>query len=390
MALDASTGKFSIPALGLKVSYQDWSTLVESALMTKGLLSFIKTPLPVPHAAIPPTPQQLEKRTQAFGFIMLYLDFSERQAVAPIIALNTQDAHALWADIKQRHEMVTTSRIYALWRRLNAAPDSTMSDVAGINAWFSGCIAAYTALKASGRQLDEYIACLIMLGNLPAMWDSMRRSITQAGNDNISMTFAVLRNNMESELITHQVSEQHGGVSGDDSQALVTVGMLNRFHKERQQQDRRKAAKRQRIIFQRTPGATCTKCKKRNHTAQQCGKAVDNAEQKESDDGAAQLTSSTGGQPPPRSALFDADSYDDYGQGEEEEEELNMTTACDDSSALAATKSVGQHTQPCNLALDRGLRRVASLLQRRQSAQQHPLLQRQRQARQRPASARHR
>jgi hypothetical protein len=45
---------------------------------------------------------------------------------------------------------------------------------------------------------------MIMLDNLPEMWDSMRRSITQTGNIGNTMMFDVLRGNMENELITRK------------------------------------------------------------------------------------------------------------------------------------------------------------------------------------------
>ena len=89
--------------------------------MTKGLLRYIKEPL-LADAVPPPTSLQLDKRTQAFGFILLHLSFSERQAIEPILALNTQDAYTLWLNIKERHERVTISRVWASWKRLNAAP----------------------------------------------------------------------------------------------------------------------------------------------------------------------------------------------------------------------------------------------------------------------------
>ena len=45
---------------------------------------------------------------------------------------------------------------------------------------------------------------MTMLDNLPQMWDSRRRSITQAGNINNMMTFVVLRGNTKTELIACQ------------------------------------------------------------------------------------------------------------------------------------------------------------------------------------------
>ena len=343
---DDSTSKVHIPALGLNVPYQNWSLLVESALMTKGLLKYIKEPL-LADAVLPPTALQLEKRTQAFGFILLHLSFSERQAIEPILALNTQDAFALWLNIKERHERVTISRVWASWKRLNAAPDTTLSDPAGIDAWFTGTIAAYNAYRASGRQLDEYTACLIMLDNLPEMWGAMRRSITQSGNDGNTMTFAVLRNNMESELITRKSDQQLQ--SNDVSQALVAMrAMMDR------QQSARRPPKRPRVVYQRTPGATCSRCKKLNHTAQQCGKAIEASDQKV--DGTAQLTS-TASEARRRTVNVvrrsnNTASFDEYFDSEEpQDSEVNMTTDsddshCDDSSALATTKDNDNPSEP--------------------------------------------
>ena len=127
-----------------------------------------------------------------------------------------------------------------------------------------------------------------MLDNLPEMWGAMRRSITQSGNDGNTMTFAVLRNNMESELITRKSDQQQQLQSSDVSQALVAMrAMMDR------PQSARRQSKRPRVIYQRTPGATCTKCKKPNHTAQQCGKAVEASDEKA--DGTIQMTSSDNG-----------------------------------------------------------------------------------------------
>ena len=347
MSSDDSTSKVHIPALGLNVPYQNWSLLVESALMTKGLLRYIKEPL-LADAVPPPTSLQLDKRTQAFGFILLHLSFSERQAIEPILALNTQDAYTLWLNIKERHERVTISRVWASWKRLNAAPETTLSDPAGIDAWFTGTIAAYNAYRASGRQLDEYTACLIMLDNLPEMWGAMRRSITQSGNDGNTMTFAVLRNNMESELITRKSDQQLQQLqSSDVSQALVAMrAMMDR------PQSARRQPKRPRVIYQRTPGATCTKCKKPNHTAQQCGKAVEASDQKA--DGTAQMTSSDNGARRRTVNLVrrsnNTASFDDYFDSDEpQDSEVNMTTDSndsDDSSALATTKDYDNPAEP--------------------------------------------
>ena len=93
------------------------------------------------------------------------------------------------------------SRVWAYWRKLNSLPQSTLADHVAINTWFTDTVAAYHAYKASGRTIDEYTACMIMLDNLPVMWDSMRRSITNASNVDNTMTFAVLRRNMENQLI---------------------------------------------------------------------------------------------------------------------------------------------------------------------------------------------
>ena len=313
----------------------------------QGLLKYIKEPL-LADAVPPPTSLQLDKRTQAFGFILLHLSFSERQAIEPILALNTQDAYTLWLNIKERHERVTISRVWASWKRLNAAPETTLSDPAGIDAWFTGTIAAYNAYRASGRQLDEYTACLIMLDNLPEMWGAMRRSITQSGNDGNTMTFAVLRNNMESELITRKSDQQLQHLQWSDvSQALVAMrAMMDR------PQSGRRQSKRPRVIYQRTPGATCTKCKKLNHTAQQCGKAVEASDQKAA--GTAQMTSSDNGARRRTVNLVrrsnNSASFDDYFDSDEpQDSEVNMTTDSndsDDSSALATTKDHDNPAEP--------------------------------------------
>ena len=167
--------------------------------MTKGLIKYIRAPL---LAGAPDT--DVDKRTQAFGIILSFLSFSERLAIDVIFATGTQDTYVLCADIKDRHEKVDISRVWAYWRRLNTPPAATLSDRTAINTWFTDTIAAYNAYKTSGRQIDEYTACMIMLDNLPEMWDSMRRSITQAGNIGNATTFAVLRGNMENELITRK------------------------------------------------------------------------------------------------------------------------------------------------------------------------------------------
>ena len=275
MSQDESLIKVTIPALSLDVPYQNWRLSIESALMTKGLIKYIQAPL----AAGSPQ-ADLDKRTQAFGIILAHLSFSERLAIENILTVGTHDAYALWTDIKDRHEKVTISRVWAYWKRLNAPPDTTLSDRAAIDNWFTGTIAAYNSYKTSGRQIDEYTACMIMLDNLPEMWDAMRRSITQSGNDSNTMTFAVLRNNMESELITRKSQS-----TTDTAQALMTTRGGNN------QQSNRRPPKRKRVRYQRTPGAQCTKCNKPNHTAQQCGKTIDDSE--DPADGSVQLTSST-------------------------------------------------------------------------------------------------
>jgi transposase InsO family protein len=315
MSQDEHTMKVFIPQLGHNVQYQNWRLSIEGALMTKGLIRYIRTAL----AGDAPV-TDVDKRTQAFGIILSFLSFSERLAIEAILAAGTQDAHALWADIKRRHEKVDISRVWAHWRRLNSPPDATMSDSAAIDSWFTDTVAAYNAYKTSGRQIDEYTACLIMLDNLPVMWDSMRRSITQAGNADTAMTFAVLRGNMETELISRKpLADQP---VPEMSQALLSMG-------NSRQQSGRKPSKRPRLVYQRTPGATCSKCKKANHTAQQCGKMVDKPDRQ--DDGAAQLTSSRR----VNHELFDEDYDSDSG-------ELHMAAdscdSSDDSSALATTK----------------------------------------------------
>ena len=208
--------KVFIPLLGIEVQYQNWSLSFEGVLMTKRLIKYIRTPLP---ADAPVT--DVDKRTQAFGIILSFLSFSERLAIEAILTAGTQDAYALWADIKDRHEKVDISRVWAYWRRLNTPPAATLSDRTAINNWFTDTIAAYNAYKTSGRQIDEYTACMIMLDNLPEMWDSMKRSITQTGNIGNAMTFAVLRSNMENELITRK--QELPDQDADFSQALLVM-----------------------------------------------------------------------------------------------------------------------------------------------------------------------
>ena len=184
MSDDDSTGKVKIALLGQKVPYQKWSLQIESLLLTKGLHYYITAPLPAADAVPPQTPLQVTERSKAFGLIMDHLSWGEQHKIKPIVAARNFDAYTLWALLKQRHEKVSISRNWANWKRLNAAPGITMSDEAGIDAWINGSIAAYDALIASGRQLDEYIACMIMLDNLPDAWDQMRRNITAASNHN--------------------------------------------------------------------------------------------------------------------------------------------------------------------------------------------------------------
>lgn len=178
MSQDDSMTKVYIPQLDIGVQYQNWRLSIEGALMTKGLIKYIREA--IPNNSDPP---ELTKRTQAFGIILSFISFSERMASGDIIASDEHDAYALWNDIKDRHEKVNISRVWAYWRRLNAPPDTTLSDPAAINKWFTDTVAAYNAYKTSGRQIDEYTACMIMLDNLPEMWDTMRRSLTQAGNE---------------------------------------------------------------------------------------------------------------------------------------------------------------------------------------------------------------
>ena len=165
---------------------------------------------------------------------------------------------------------------------------------------------------------------MIMLDNLPDMWDAMRRSITQSGSDDNSMTFHVLRNNVESELITRRTNQQTPGVT----HALVAVrAFLNK------QQSANRGAKRMRLALQRTPGATCGKCGKANHTTQQCGKPVDQPEQRSN--GSAQMAATSNGSHRSsqvvqrnNTATSGADFDGDYG----DDNELQMTTDCDDDS----------------------------------------------------------
>jgi transposase InsO family protein len=332
MSQDESLIKVTIPALSLDVSYQNWRLSIESALMTKGLIKYIQTALP-PDA---PT-ADFDKRTQAFGIILAHLSFSERLTIDHILTLGTHDAYALWNDIKNRHEKVTISRVWAYWKRLNAPPETTLSDLAAIDNWFTGTIAAYNSYKTSGRQIDEYTACMIMLDNLPEMWDAMRRSITQSGNDGNTMTFTVLRNNMESELIARKSSQP----TADVTQALMTIRSGNN------QQSTRRPPKRKRVRFQRTPGAQCTKCNKPNHTAQQCGKTIDDSE--DPADGSAQLTSSAAR---PRTLVItrrdDSNNVNNINDDDYDSDELFMTTKDDDGITTAlATIDNEDFEPPC-------------------------------------------
>ena len=95
--------------------------------MTKGLIKYIRAPLP---AGAPDT--DVDKRTQVFGIILSFLSFSERLAINVIFATGTQNTYVLWADIKDRHEKVDISRVWAYWRRLNTPPAATLSDRAAI------------------------------------------------------------------------------------------------------------------------------------------------------------------------------------------------------------------------------------------------------------------
>ena len=269
----SSVLKVSIPKLDIDVEYQNWRISIESALMTRGLIRYIQAPLPADASVA-----DVDKRTQAFGIICSYLSFSERLAIGTILASGSLDAHALWTNIKTRHEKVDISRVWAHWRRLNAPPTAAITDRTAIHNWFSDTVAAYNAYMTSGRQIDEYTACMIMLDNLPEMWDSMRRSITQAGNSDNVMTFAVLRGNMETELITRKSQQQ----TTDSSQALLMMGS-----RHQQQSGQQRPPKRPRLKFQRTQGATCSKCNKPNHTAQQCGRTMDDPAQQA--DGSLQL-----------------------------------------------------------------------------------------------------
>ena len=216
MSLDDNPMKVSIPQLGIDIEYQNWRLSIEGALMMRGLITYIQTALP---ADAPVT--DVNKRTQAFGIILCYLSFSERLAVQQTLTSGIQDAFVLWNEIKDRHEKMDVPRVWAHWRRLNARPTATLSDRTAINTWFTDTIAAYNSYKTSGRQIDEYTACMIMLDNLPEMWDSMRRSITQAGNGSNAMTFAVLRSNMENELISRKTELQQPPTEA--SHALLTM-----------------------------------------------------------------------------------------------------------------------------------------------------------------------
>ena len=172
---------------------------------------------------------------------------------------------------------------------------------------------------------------MIMLDNLPrdvGRHEAQPHTDRQRGN---TMTFAVLRRTWRTSSSLVPVRARP---PSDASHALVVM-------RTQQQQSGHRPPKRPRLQFQRTLGATCSKCKKPNHTAQQCGKTVNDQE-----DGTLQLaTSSTRSRPtaarqrPSTEASFELldDAYDS-------DQELHMTTASgcsnkDDSSALAITRT---------------------------------------------------
>ena len=323
--------KVHIPPLDLDVPYQNWRLSVEGTLMTKGLIDYIRVPL-----AGDATQAEKDKRTRAFGIILSLLSFSERLAIDAILSPNTQDAFVLWADIKTRHERVDISRVWGYWRRLNSPPSATLSDHVAISTWFTDTVAAYNSYRTSGRLIDEYTACMIMLDNLPVMWDTMRRSITQAANVDNSMTFAVLRRHMEAELISHRPATDSN--TPETSHALVATGYSRR-------QSDRSPQKRQRVQFQRTVGAKCSKCKKLNHTAQQCGKTVNESPQADDDEGGLEYTASSNRQ----QARSDSNlqSFDeDYDSDESHLLMAADSNGQDDSSALAATKDRRSDYEP--------------------------------------------
>ena len=319
---DEDSFKVRIRPLESSVPYKNWRLSVEGVLMTKNLIQFIRTALPAAALAA-----EKDKRTQAFGIILSFIGESERQAVETLLATNEHDAYALWSDIKDRHEKVDISRVWAYWRKLNSPPQTTLADHAAISAWFTNTVAAYHAYQTSGRTIDEYTACMIMLDNLPVMWDSMRRSITNASNVANTMTFAVLRRNMENELISRRPDATP---PSDTDHALIAMG--NR----QQQQSKGSSRKRHRIVFQRTPGAHCNKCNKGNHTAQQCGKAVEDDSTHST--GSAQLSSASRSRSSARSNTRSSRSYDeDYDSDVSEAHMTTSTTSHDDRSALASS-----------------------------------------------------
>ena len=341
---DSHSVKVTIPLLGLDVPYEHWRTSIEGVLMTKGLHKYIKQPL-----AADATDAEKDKRTQAFGFILCYLSPGEKQPISAILKADTQDAYALWADIKQRHEKVEMSRVWGYWRRLNAPPTVSLADHKAIDRWFTDTVAAYDAYKASGRLIDEYTACMIMLDNLPEMWDNMRRSITQVtGNVNNMMTFATLRGCMESELIARRPVND----TATDSHALLTRQAATGRPQQSDRHGGQRQSKRPRLHYQRTPGATCSTCKKPNHTAQQCGKTVDEMDEKA--DGSSHLTTSHSTD----ARLFE-DGYDS--------DAAYMTTDCspgsgsgpvsadrDDSSVLATTRDSDYEAPATHWLIDCG------------------------------------
>ena len=173
----------------------------------------------------------------------------------------------------------------------------------------------------------------------------MRRSLTQAGDAANAMTFVILRTNMESELVTR--SRRADQSTGESSAMYASTQPPG--------SSRRPANKRQRRRYQRTQGATCTKCNKPNHTARQCGKYADDSEPENHD--SLHLTtqdkrSSRTAGPAERKTddSFDplADDYDS------DHEQVHMTTSCDDNSALAATKSTDFEPPSASWLMDCG------------------------------------
>ena len=113
-----------IPQLDLGVQYQNWRLSIEGALMTKGLIKYIREAPPRQLGAV----AEVNKRTQAFGVILSFLSFSERLAMNASSRAGTLTPTRCGSDIKDRHEKVDISRVWALLEATQRSTDTTLSD----------------------------------------------------------------------------------------------------------------------------------------------------------------------------------------------------------------------------------------------------------------------